>query len=154
MVREHPRPQVLETASAEDLRADLGMGADLRELGGTEPARLLQDGVGQPDLADVVQHPRDLDPLDLLGGQAELHGDQAAVAADAARVVGRARVAQVEGLGHPSSVASWTSSAPRPASGAKIAEISLLKITQRFRLRVPWLRREPGRPLPASAERP
>jgi hypothetical protein len=42
------------------------MGADLCQLAGVQPTRLLQDGVGHADLADVVHPARHLDALDAL----------------------------------------------------------------------------------------
>ena len=109
------------------------MRADLGHLGLRERAGLLEDRVGQADLADVVEHARHLDALHALGRKSQLGRDQAAVAAHGPRVVGRAGVAQVERLGERHQRGELDLVGAASASGAKIAEISGLKITQRLR---------------------
>ena len=59
----------------------------------------LQDGVGDPDLADVVQHAGEVHALDLVGAHAHLGRDRTRVATDELRVPGGAGVAHVKRLG-------------------------------------------------------
>ena len=54
----------------EDARADLRVAADLLPLVAVQRARLEQDRVGDPELADVVQHAGGADALDPLGAPA------------------------------------------------------------------------------------
>jgi hypothetical protein len=99
VVRDHPAAQVLEALARQHLRADLRVRADLSHLTRAQRTGLLEHLVGHADLADVVQPAGHLDPLHVVGLEAQLLGDQDAVARDRARVVGGAGVADVERLG-------------------------------------------------------
>jgi hypothetical protein len=66
----------LATAAGKDLGAYRRVGLDLLELLVSEPARLQQDRVRNPDLADVVERGGAPDQLDLLVGQAEPEREQ------------------------------------------------------------------------------
>ena len=60
---------------------------------------LLQHGVRHADFADVMEHARQLDALNVLLGQPQLGGDQVGVAANGLGVDRGAAVAQVDRLG-------------------------------------------------------
>ena len=96
MVGADPRRDVLEPGAVEDASAELGVLAHFVPLGVGELARLLEDGVRDADLADVVKHAGEVDALRLARSHRQLGGDQLGVAADGLRVAGGAGVAHVE----------------------------------------------------------
>src|SRR5581483_1234147 len=98
MVGPDPGGDVVQPRMLEDPRADLRVALDLAPLGRIERARLLQDRVGDPELAEVVQYPRGVDPLDPCRVEAERDGNITSQPSDGARVQRRARIAQVERL--------------------------------------------------------
>ncbi|KAG1386819.1 hypothetical protein G6F59_016677 [Rhizopus arrhizus] len=63
-------------AATEQFMADPGVPAHDRQLLVVELALLEQHGIGNRDLAHVMQRRRHLDQLDVILGQAELLGDQ------------------------------------------------------------------------------
>ena len=87
-VREHPR-------------AEHGVGLDHRELLGRERARLEQDGVGDGDLAEVVQRRGAAQHADGAVLQPERPPEPGRQGADALRVLRRVVVAVLRGLREP-----------------------------------------------------
>ena len=83
----------------QDPGAQLRVLAHLGPLVLVERTGLLEDGVGDPDLADVVQHAGEVHALDLVGAHAHLGRDRTRVATDELRVPGGAGVAHVKRLG-------------------------------------------------------
>lgn len=77
----------LAAGIGQNLPADRGMGADHRHLVVGQAAGLEQDVVGNGDLADVVQRGGEIDVAAEPGGEAELLGDDPAVAGDPQRVL-------------------------------------------------------------------
>ncbi len=75
------------------------MRVHLLPLLGVERTRLREHAVGDPDLADVVQHAREPHALHVLLLEAELPRHQLRVAPDGVRVLAGAGVADVERLG-------------------------------------------------------
>src|SRR5262245_24493504 len=82
VVRQHPGADVAQVRVIEDPRAQLGMAAHLRPFLFRQLAGLLEHGVGDAELADVVQHAGGADALDARLRQAERAGDVLGVAAD------------------------------------------------------------------------
>ena len=68
VVGEHPVADVAQVGVLEDPRAELRVAADLLPLAVVQRAGLVEDGVGDPQLADVVQHAGGAHALDALGG--------------------------------------------------------------------------------------
>ena len=79
----------------EDLGADLGVPFHLTPFGIGQGAGLVQDPVGDAELAQVVQHTSRVDPLDAVRGESELDSCLTREPADRAGVLGGARVAHV-----------------------------------------------------------
>ena len=75
----------------EDPRADLGVAPHLLPLGVAERAGLVEDRVGDPELAEIVQDAGRVDALDPLGASSSRAAVSRANVADGARVVGRCR---------------------------------------------------------------
>ncbi len=71
MAEDQRRHRIRERHRADDVGADLRMGADLLELFGRQRPRLRQDVLGHRQLADVVQQRRRLHALDVVLGHPE-----------------------------------------------------------------------------------
>ena len=94
-----PAGDVAQPGVLEDAGADLGVAHDLSPLRVVERSRLVQNRVGDPELAEIVEHAGGLDPLNPLGDQAERQRRLLGERTDRARVLRCVGVAHVEGLG-------------------------------------------------------
>ena len=97
VVVEDPHVDRLELQAVEQRMPERRMGANDALLVRRQPARLLQDLVGDPDLAEVVQQTRDPDLLDELLAEPELLGDALDEARHRLRVLTRVGVLDVDG---------------------------------------------------------
>jgi len=99
VVSPDPTGNVAQTGVLEDAGPDLGMAHDLPPLAVVERSGLVQDRVGDPELAEIVEHAGGVDPLDMLGCQPERHRRAFGEHPDGAGVLRGPRVAQVQRLG-------------------------------------------------------
>ena len=83
----------------EDLGSDLGMTLHDLEFLRIQSAGLEQDGVGDPDLADVVHGAGHVDVVDLVARKLQFAAQRRAVGADAKHVVAGLVVAHLGGAG-------------------------------------------------------
>src|SRR5580704_9531035 len=98
VVRTDPIGDVGEAGVLEDARADLRMAHDLPPLGLVQGPRLVQNRVGDAELAEVVKDTGGVDALDAALGHIERERGLAGVRADRAGVPRGAGVAHVERL--------------------------------------------------------
>ena len=96
---EHPLADVGQLPGGEDPGGHLGVAPYLIPLRGRQRTRLAEDRVGDPHLADVVQHAGEPQPAHPLLREPHLVADHLAVAGHDRRVIRVALVAQVEDLG-------------------------------------------------------
>ena len=100
VVGEHPGGDVAQARRARgSARRSPGGGVISLHSASVERAGLVQDRVGDPELAEVVQHAGGLQAVDPRGASPSAAAVSRANRADGARVLGRAGVAQVERLG-------------------------------------------------------
>ena len=99
MAEDQRRDRIRERHRADDVGADLRMGADLLELFRRQRPRLREDVLGHRQLADVVQQRCRLDALDLVVRHAHGPGDGGGIELDAADVRLRGLVLGVDGEG-------------------------------------------------------
>ena len=135
----------------EDPRADLGVAADLAPLVGVERAGLLQDRVGDAELADVVQHARRRGGA--RGGRRSQPRWRPVCSASwptVMRVARGAGVAQVERLGEEHRGRELLAGAARPRRRAVPSPSSRPSVRGRTERRGPgrgaWRRRARGAP--------
>ena len=83
----------------EDPERQLGMAADDLHLGGVEPARLVEDGVRDAELAQVVEQARATDVDDVGCGQPDARGQALGEVRDARRVRAGERALRVDDVG-------------------------------------------------------
>jgi hypothetical protein len=84
-----PQGDLLEAPdAAQDAEGFEAVGVDDLALAGVQPARLVEDLVGHPQLAQVVQQRGDLEPADVPGLEAEALAQVAGQPGDADRMLG------------------------------------------------------------------
>ena len=96
MAQDERRDRIRERHRADDVGADLRVGADLLELFGRQRARLREDVLGHGELADVVQQRRRLHALDLVLRHAERARERRRVELHAADVRLRGLILRVD----------------------------------------------------------
>ena len=100
VVRLNDRHEVRERLDGgQDRCPERRVGLHDHPLLGGERSRLVEDRVGDPDLADVVQERRELHPADLIRGQLHLDGDDAGESGDPGRMAPRVGIPRVDGGG-------------------------------------------------------
>jgi hypothetical protein len=82
VVRQHPGGLVMELGGGQNARSQHRMGLHEVELALDQPTRLLQDRIGHPDLADVVEEPGQPDLEDVFLIESELGGHERAELGD------------------------------------------------------------------------
>src|SRR5581483_12148472 len=96
VVVEYPAGLLLELGRRHDVVADAGVRPHDLPLPVRERAGLLEDRVGDPDLADVVQEAREPELAEALRREPEPLADHRAERADGLAVVARAGVLRVD----------------------------------------------------------
>lgn len=95
---EHPAGKIVQAGAVQDLRAELGVTLHLLPLAGGERPWLEQDMIGHADLAEVVDHAGQANPLLALSIQTQFLSDRRGVAGDCLRLSAGRNVAQVQRL--------------------------------------------------------
>ena len=97
VVGAHPLGDVGEAGVQQDAGTDLGVAPHLLPLHVAQRAGLVEDRVGDPELAEIVQDAGGVDALHPLGGESAAPRSRARTRRTA-RMLARAPVAHVEGL--------------------------------------------------------